>query len=248
MQLHKRDVVEAATSLLDDYGIADLSMRRLARELEGLARRAVLAFRQQTAASRRGRRPDPGARGHRRSAAGDWRDRIAGTCGQLRDALLSHTDGAELVSASFAAGQSEVMSDVLARLSTAATEAGVAPAQRGTGRPHGRLLRAGVHRRRTVPAAVGRGGRRAATCGPSGPRIRAPGSLSACACSSTGSPPKLSMCSKKRRNFEHKFSFESAMTDPRCRLIARGSTRLIAAGQPNRRACVQGDESARMSP
>ena len=33
MQLHKRDVVEAATSLLDDYGIADLSMRRLAREL-----------------------------------------------------------------------------------------------------------------------------------------------------------------------------------------------------------------------
>ncbi len=34
MQLHKRDVVEAATALLDDYGIADLSMRRLARELE----------------------------------------------------------------------------------------------------------------------------------------------------------------------------------------------------------------------
>ena len=33
MQLHKRDVVEAATALLDDYGIADLTMRRLAREL-----------------------------------------------------------------------------------------------------------------------------------------------------------------------------------------------------------------------
>ena len=33
MQLHKRDVVEAATTLLDDYGIADLTMRRLAREL-----------------------------------------------------------------------------------------------------------------------------------------------------------------------------------------------------------------------
>ncbi|MCB1743059.1 MAG: helix-turn-helix transcriptional regulator, partial [Gammaproteobacteria bacterium] len=33
MQLHKQDVVEAATALLDDYGIADLSMRRLAREL-----------------------------------------------------------------------------------------------------------------------------------------------------------------------------------------------------------------------
>ena len=33
MQLHKRDVVEAATTLLDSYGIADLTMRRLAREL-----------------------------------------------------------------------------------------------------------------------------------------------------------------------------------------------------------------------
>ena len=33
MQLHKRDVVDMATSLLDNYGIADLSMRRLAREL-----------------------------------------------------------------------------------------------------------------------------------------------------------------------------------------------------------------------
>ena len=33
MQLHKRDVVDAATALLDDFGIADLTMRRLAREL-----------------------------------------------------------------------------------------------------------------------------------------------------------------------------------------------------------------------
>ena len=33
MQLHKRDVVDAATALLDNYGIADLTMRRLAREL-----------------------------------------------------------------------------------------------------------------------------------------------------------------------------------------------------------------------
>ncbi|HYZ66853.1 MAG TPA: helix-turn-helix domain-containing protein, partial [Mycobacterium sp.] len=33
MQLHKRDVVDAATTLLDSHGIADLTMRRLAREL-----------------------------------------------------------------------------------------------------------------------------------------------------------------------------------------------------------------------
>ena len=54
-----------------------------------------------------------------------WRDRVAGICGGLRDALLSHTDGAELVSASFAAGQSKAMAQVLAGLADAATDAGV---------------------------------------------------------------------------------------------------------------------------
>ncbi|MDT5182358.1 MAG: TetR/AcrR family transcriptional regulator, tetracycline repressor protein, partial [Mycobacterium sp.] len=58
---------------------------------------------------------------------GGWRDRVAGICGRLRDALLSHTDGAELVSASFAAGQSEAMAQTLARLTDAAADAGVDP-------------------------------------------------------------------------------------------------------------------------
>src|SRR5262245_30974145 len=61
-------------------------------------------------------------------APGDWADRVAGICGQLRDALLSHTDGAELVSASFAAGQSEAMAQILAWLTDAAADAGVDPA------------------------------------------------------------------------------------------------------------------------
>ena len=50
---------------------------------------------------------------------------IAGICGRLRDALLSHTDGAELVSASFAAGQSQAMTQIVARLADAAADAGV---------------------------------------------------------------------------------------------------------------------------
>ena len=54
-----------------------------------------------------------------------WGDRITGICGALRDALLSHTDGAELVSASFAAGQSEAMTRIVAWLTDAAAEAGV---------------------------------------------------------------------------------------------------------------------------
>ena len=58
--------------------------------------------------------------------AGSWRDRVTGTCARLRDALLSHTDGAELVSASFAAGQSAAMASIVTQLACAADEAGVA--------------------------------------------------------------------------------------------------------------------------
>src|SRR5699024_10658368 len=44
-----------------------------------------------------------------------------------RDALLSHTDGAELVSASFAAGQSRAVIEVLGLLADAAAAAGLDP-------------------------------------------------------------------------------------------------------------------------
>ena len=122
MQLHKRDVVEAATTLLDSYGIADLTMRRLARELDVSPGALYWHFanKQQLL----------GAVADRILASVDdvpagWRDRITGICGRLRDLLLSHTDGAELVSASFAAGQSEAMAQILGRLATAAAEAGV---------------------------------------------------------------------------------------------------------------------------
>jgi TetR/AcrR family transcriptional regulator, tetracycline repressor protein len=122
VQLHKRDVLEAATTLLDSYGIADLTMRRLARELDVSPGALYWHFanKQQLL----------GAVADRILASVDdvpagWRDRITGICGRLRDALLSHTDGAELVSASFAAGQSEAMAQILGRLATAAAEAGV---------------------------------------------------------------------------------------------------------------------------
>ena len=129
MQLHKRDVVEAATALLDDYGIADLSMRRLAREL-AVSPGALywhFANKQQLLGAVADRILQPVNNPDSPSPVpGHWRDRIVGTCGQLREALLSHTDGAELVSASFAAGQSATMGNVLAQLSAAAGEAGVA--------------------------------------------------------------------------------------------------------------------------
>jgi TetR/AcrR family transcriptional regulator, tetracycline repressor protein len=117
VQLHKRDVVEAATTLLDSYGIADLTMRRLARELDVSPGALYWHFanKQELLGAVADRILDgvPSATG------------IVDVCNRLRDALLSHTDGAELVSASFAAGQSEAMKAVLATLTDATAEAGV---------------------------------------------------------------------------------------------------------------------------
>lgn len=122
MQLHKRDVVEAATKLLDSYGIADLTMRRLARELDVSPGALYWHFanKQQLLGAVADRVLEPVS-----GVAGSWRERIAGLCGGLRDALLSHTDGAELVSASFAAGQSQRMTQIVTDLTGAASDAGV---------------------------------------------------------------------------------------------------------------------------
>jgi TetR/AcrR family tetracycline transcriptional repressor len=125
VQLHKRDVVDAATTLLDSYGIADLTMRRLGRELNVSPGALYWHFANKqellgAVADRILESVD--------DVPGGWSARVTGICGRLRDALLSHTDGAELVSASFAAGQSQAMARVLAHLTAAAADAGVEPA------------------------------------------------------------------------------------------------------------------------
>jgi len=122
VQLHKRDVVDAATAILDNYGIADLTMRRLGRELNVSPGALYWHFanKQQLLGAIADRVLEPVHDGH-----GDWENRIAGICGRLRDALLSHTDGAELVSASFAAGQSQAMVQILGGIAAATADAGV---------------------------------------------------------------------------------------------------------------------------
>lgn len=127
MQLHKRDVVEAAIRILDGYGIADLTMRRLARELAVTPGALYWHFenKQQLLGAVADRILEPALTP---ALPVSWRERIATDCRRLRDALLSHQDGAELVSASFATGASEAVATILARLTVAAAESGVAPA------------------------------------------------------------------------------------------------------------------------
>jgi TetR/AcrR family tetracycline transcriptional repressor len=128
VQLHKRDVVTKATTILDDYGIADLTMRRLARELDVTPGALYWHFanKQQLLGAVADEVLRPACAD---VAAADWRERIGVVCARLRDALLSHTDGAELVSASFAAGQSRAVDHVLAELTAAAADAGIASEQ-----------------------------------------------------------------------------------------------------------------------
>lgn len=54
-----------------------------------------------------------------------WQQRVDFLCSALRNALLSHKDGAELVSASFASGQTSHMITVLNRLAEAAVTSGL---------------------------------------------------------------------------------------------------------------------------
>lgn len=124
MQLHKPDVVAAATKILDDHGIADLTMRRLARELDVTP--GALYWHFANKQELLGAVADHILQAARVDTGNlAWRDKIHESGRAFRDALLSHTDGAELVSASFAAGESTVISEIVDRLAGAARDAGV---------------------------------------------------------------------------------------------------------------------------
>ena len=127
MEPHRRygrsEVVDRAAHLLDEYGIADLTMRRLAREL-GLTPGALywhFADKQELLGAVADRILEPA---DRPVADPAWDRRILGIGAALRDALLSSTDGAELVSATFASGRSQALVRIVARLVEAAADAG----------------------------------------------------------------------------------------------------------------------------
>ncbi|MEO8908005.1 MAG: TetR/AcrR family transcriptional regulator C-terminal domain-containing protein [Microbacteriaceae bacterium] len=104
----RADVVAAALQLLDDYGLPDLTMRRLAATLDVQPsalywhvsnKQTLLALVSDEIVASRVVADDTGA-----AVAADWKRATRAEASALRDALLSYRDGAEVVSSSLALG------------------------------------------------------------------------------------------------------------------------------------------------
>lgn len=105
--MNRTDVVRHAVAILDQYGLADLSMRRLAGDL-GVQPSALywhVANKQTLLAAV----ADELLRDLRSSAqTGDWRRDASAASHALRSTLLSHRDGAEVVATAHAMGLGDV--------------------------------------------------------------------------------------------------------------------------------------------
>ena len=101
MQLHRNDVLDGAVAILDEYGLADLTMRRLAGSLN--VQPGALYWHFPNKQALLGAVADRSlARLDRPVVATEWDAQLIELAHRLRDALLSHRDGAELVSATYA--------------------------------------------------------------------------------------------------------------------------------------------------
>jgi len=109
LRRHRRDdVAEVALRILDDHGLADLTMRRLAASLDVQPSALYWHFenKQTLIAELADRIIDAhqAAPAAVTEAGDDWRERTRLEAGALRDALLAYRDGAEVVSSTVALG------------------------------------------------------------------------------------------------------------------------------------------------
>ncbi|MBM4608047.1 TetR family transcriptional regulator [Rhodococcus hoagii] len=100
MQLRRGDVLDGAMAILDEYGLADLTMRRLATSLGVQPGALYWHFPKRRPCSVLW--PTEFSRGVDAPVSSErWDDGIA-DAHRLRTALLAHRDGAELVAATYA--------------------------------------------------------------------------------------------------------------------------------------------------
>ncbi|GAA3582824.1 TetR/AcrR family transcriptional regulator C-terminal domain-containing protein [Klugiella xanthotipulae] len=105
MRNSAEDVVKTAIGILDEYGLPDLSMRRLATAL-GVQPSALYWHFESKQALLAAMATEIVARGHRRPLGGDaaWDVATLAAANELRDSLLAYRDGAELVATAYAFG------------------------------------------------------------------------------------------------------------------------------------------------
>ncbi|MET0952765.1 MAG: TetR/AcrR family transcriptional regulator C-terminal domain-containing protein [Aeromicrobium sp.] len=104
MRYRRADIVERAIGILDQYGLPDLSMRRIAAEL-GLQPSALyhhFANKQELLAVVADELLDRGARPAEEAAS--WDQQVVALSHELRDAMLAYRDGAELIATVHAFG------------------------------------------------------------------------------------------------------------------------------------------------
>lgn len=129
MRNHRADVVEQALVVLDRYGLADLTMRRLATEL-GVQPSALYHHFPNKQALLAAAADEVLRRGRRRSRPEVWDARVVAICAELREAMLAYRDGAELVATvrSFGLGATTPYDEVSAALADAGLDAQLVPA------------------------------------------------------------------------------------------------------------------------
>jgi TetR/AcrR family tetracycline transcriptional repressor len=103
VRYHRADVVDRALTVLDTWGLGDLTMRRLGAEL-GVQPSALYHHFANKQALLAAVADEILARGPRGELADAWDARVTTICSDLRDALLAYRDGAELVATAYAFG------------------------------------------------------------------------------------------------------------------------------------------------
>lgn len=131
MRNNRHDVVETAHRVLDEYGLGDLTMRRVAAELDVQpsalyhhfpGKQALLAAVADHILSRTPLAP-PATEAPAAPESAEWLVRLRRAAGRLRDSLLACRDGAELVATVQAYGLGTVRPDQV--MAGILTEAGI---------------------------------------------------------------------------------------------------------------------------
>lgn len=117
MRYRRSDVVDRAITVLDEYGLESLTMRRLAAEL-GVQPSALYHHVPNKQSLLAAIADEVLARGRRPRTARSWDAQAVEVCGELRDAMLAYRDGAEVVVTAYtfglgAAGPAEELREAL---------------------------------------------------------------------------------------------------------------------------------------